>query len=75
MKADPPLPRLPPHTHTASLGEFHEELSWRDNEMSWPAQLHSFLREKKKKEKTHLLDKSENEKSSLPLPSLVKALF
>lgn len=48
----PPSPsRLPTHTHTASLGEFHEELSWRDNEMSWPAQLHSFLREKKKRKK------------------------
>lgn len=58
MKAD-----LPPTPPPASLGEFHEELSWCDNEMSWPAQLHSFLRKKKKK---HLLDKSENEKPSLP---------
>lgn len=52
----------------ASLGEFHGVLSHCDNEMTWPALLHSLA-------KTHLLDEGENEKILPPLPSFVKHTF
>lgn len=62
----------------ASLGEFHGVLSHCDNEMTWPALLHSLslrLPLCLSLAKTHLPNEGENEKILPPLPSFVKHTF